>query len=102
MPACSRAAATAAGVGTVLAIAVAAVHRCGMSCAGPCVLAVHSRSHHVASAGLSAARQLRNHGYKVVVLEGAERPGGRVHTHRMEVGSHRFRSGHCQQLHVYN
>jgi ribulose 1,5-bisphosphate synthetase/thiazole synthase len=42
------------------------------------------------TAGLSAARQLRNHGYKVVVLEGAERPGGRVHTHRMEVGSHRL------------
>ena len=38
-----------------------------------------------AIAGLSAARQLRNHGYKVVVLEGAERPGGRVHTHRLEV-----------------
>lgn len=43
-------------------------------------------------AGLSAARQLRNHGYKVLVLEGADRPGGRVHTHRMEVrqrGVHR-------------
>lgn len=37
------------------------------------------------SAGLSAARQLRNHGYKVLVLEGADRPGGRVHTHRLEV-----------------
>lgn len=37
------------------------------------------------AAGLSAARQLRNHGYKVVVLEGADRPGGRVHTHRLEV-----------------
>lgn len=37
-------------------------------------------------AGLSAARQLRNHGYKVLVLEGADRPGGRVHTHRLEGG----------------
>lgn len=37
------------------------------------------------AAGLSAARQLRNHGYKVLVLEGADRPGGRVHTHRLEV-----------------
>jgi monoamine oxidase len=40
----------------------------------------------VVCTGLSAARQLRNHGYKVLVLEGADRPGGRVHTHRLEVG----------------
>ena len=31
-------------------------------------------------AGLSTARQLRMKGYKVVVLEGRNRPGGRVHT----------------------
>ena len=37
------------------------------------------------AAGLSAARQLRNHGYKVVVVEGAKRAGGRVYGHRMEV-----------------
>jgi hypothetical protein len=36
-------------------------------------------------AGLSAARQLFNHGYKVVVVEGADRPGGRVFTQRLEV-----------------
>eukprot|EP00775_Hariotina_reticulata_P006150 gene6150-6387_t len=36
-------------------------------------------------AGLSAARQLVNHGFRVLVLEGADRPGGRVHTHRLEV-----------------
>ncbi len=34
-------------------------------------------------AGLSAARQLRKKGYKVVILEGRNRPGGRVHTERM-------------------
>lgn len=34
-------------------------------------------------AGLSAARQLRKKGYKVIVLEGRNRPGGRVHTERM-------------------
>lgn len=31
-------------------------------------------------AGLAAARQLRIKGYKVIVLEGRNRPGGRVHT----------------------
>jgi monoamine oxidase len=31
-------------------------------------------------AGLAAARQLRVKGYKVIVLEGRNRPGGRVHT----------------------
>lgn len=36
-------------------------------------------------AGLAAARQLRMLGYRVVVVEGRDRPGGRVHTKRMEV-----------------
>ncbi len=36
-------------------------------------------------AGLAAARQLRMLGYRVVVVEGRGRPGGRVHTKRMEV-----------------
>ncbi|WIA32039.1 hypothetical protein OEZ86_002891 [Tetradesmus obliquus] len=35
-------------------------------------------------AGLSAARQLANHGYKVLVVEGSSRPGGRVFTQRMQ------------------
>eukprot|EP00051_Salpingoeca_urceolata_P018212 m.254378 g.254378 ORF g.254378 m.254378 type:complete len:1039 (-) comp19145_c0_seq5:59-3175(-) len=33
-------------------------------------------------AGLSAARQLRRFGYRVVVFEGRDRIGGRIHTHR--------------------
>ena len=36
--------------------------------------------------GLAAARQLRMLGYRVAVVEGRDRPGGRVHTLRMEVG----------------
>jgi monoamine oxidase len=34
-------------------------------------------------AGLAAARQLRMRGYRVVVVEGRKRPGGRVHTVKM-------------------
>ncbi|KAG2450392.1 hypothetical protein HYH02_004895 [Chlamydomonas schloesseri] len=37
-------------------------------------------------AGLAAAQQLRQLGYKVLVLEARERPGGRVHSARMEAG----------------
>ncbi|GLC33360.1 hypothetical protein PLESTM_000052900 [Pleodorina starrii] len=37
-------------------------------------------------AGLAAAQQLRQLGYRVVVLEARDRPGGRVHTARMESG----------------
>lgn len=36
-------------------------------------------------AGLAAARQLRAAGYKVAVVEGRQRPGGRVWTERLEV-----------------
>ncbi|MEW5303197.1 MAG: hypothetical protein WDW36_005913 [Sanguina aurantia] len=36
-------------------------------------------------AGLAAARQLKNWGYNVVVLEGRDRPGGRVDSVRLEV-----------------
>ena len=36
-------------------------------------------------AGLAAARQLLQFGYKVVVLEGRNRPGGRVYTQKMGV-----------------
>lgn len=35
-------------------------------------------------AGLSAARQLRGFGFKVVVLEGRDRPGGRVYTKQLK------------------
>lgn len=48
-------------------------------------------------AGLAAARQLRAAGYKVVVVEGRQRPGGRVWTERLEVrvweGWYRGRGG---------
>ncbi len=37
-------------------------------------------------AGLVTARQLQNKGYKVLVLEGHDRPGGRVYTKRLDVG----------------
>ena len=36
-------------------------------------------------AGCAAASQLQRWGYRVIVLEGRNRPGGRVHTLRMEV-----------------
>lgn len=39
-------------------------------------------------AGLAAARSLMSQGHKVVVLEGRDRPGGRVYTKKMAVGEH--------------
>eukprot|EP01018_Ginkgo_biloba_P020441 Gb_15792 [translate_table: standard] len=39
-------------------------------------------------AGLAAARQLLSFGFKVVIVEGRKRPGGRVYTKKMEVGNH--------------
>lgn len=42
-------------------------------------------SHTCRLAGLAAARQLKNWGYSVVVLEGRDRPGGRVDSKRLEV-----------------
>ena len=37
-------------------------------------------------AGLAAARQLLQFGYRVVVVEARDRPGGRVYTERLQVG----------------
>lgn len=37
--------------------------------------------------GLAAARQLMSFGYKVTILEGRKRPGGRVYTKKMEGGN---------------
>uniref|UniRef100_A0A7S3XDU6 SWIRM domain-containing protein n=1 Tax=Picocystis salinarum TaxID=88271 RepID=A0A7S3XDU6_9CHLO len=39
-------------------------------------------------AGLAAARSLMAQGHKVMVLEGRDRPGGRVYTKKMAVGDH--------------
>lgn len=41
-------------------------------------------------AGLAAARQLMRLGFKVTVLEGRKRPGGRVYTKKMEGGNRVF------------
>ena len=38
-----------------------------------------------ASTGLAAARKLRSFGFKVVILEGRGRPGGRVYTKQLQV-----------------
>lgn len=45
----------------------------------------HTRTNIHTRPGMAAARQLRNWGYRVLVLEGQERLGGRVHGHRLEV-----------------
>ena len=46
------------------------------------------QAHEQLFAGLSAANQLRKFGFKVLVLEGHDRPGGRVYTRKLKVSSH--------------
>ena len=36
-------------------------------------------------AGLAAARQLDSFGYRVIIVEGHDRPGGRVYTKQLKV-----------------
>ena len=47
-----------------------------------------AQAHWQLFAGLSAANQLRKFGFKVLVLEGHDRPGGRVYTRKLKVSSH--------------
>ena len=42
------------------------------------------RTDEYASTGLAAARKLRSFGFKVVILEGRGRPGGRVYTKQLQ------------------
>lgn len=41
-----------------------------------------------AHAGLAAARQLDSFGYRVIIVEGHDRPGGRVYTKQLKVSSY--------------
>ena len=45
------------------------------------------------NAGLAAARQLDSFGYRVVIVEGHDRPGGRVYTKQLKV-SHMLQHTH--------
>lgn len=49
-------------------------------------------------AGLAAARQLDSFGYRVIIVEGHDRPGGRVYTKQLKVSSYLPKVATCACL----
>lgn len=50
-------------------------------------------------AGVTAARNLSDAGHKVIVLEGRDRSGGRLHSTPVTAGGERARNIHLHALH---